>query len=252
MFGNIFEMAITIPIAIIALALHPYICFAAVAMASIIIALPGFSLTCSVMELSAKNLVSGGIHLVYALMYVLFLAFGMGYGCSVWRLTHPDLDVNVSGACESNINPFWNFLFLPLATVGMATVLGADAYQWPVMVINSGIGYAVYYFVGKYTESSSVITPSIGAFALGIFGNVYARLSKRTAFVPLIGGTIMLVPGSIGVRGAIKLFDGSNDSSGSSFVFQILGIGLSITLGLFLANLVVYPKGKKRSVFLGL
>lgn len=35
MFGNIFEMAITIPIAIIALALHPYICFAAVAMASV-------------------------------------------------------------------------------------------------------------------------------------------------------------------------------------------------------------------------
>lgn len=35
MFSNIFEMAITIPIAIIALALHPYICFAAVAMASV-------------------------------------------------------------------------------------------------------------------------------------------------------------------------------------------------------------------------
>ncbi len=55
----------------------------------------------------------------------------------------------------------------------------------------------------------------------------------------------------IGVRGAVSLFDGSNDSSGSSFVFQVLGIALSLTLGLFLANLVVYPNGKKRSVFLG-
>lgn len=47
------------------------------------------------------------------------------------------------------------------------------------------------------------------------------------------------------------MFDGSNDQSGSAFVFQVLGIALSITLGLFLSNLVVYPKGKKRSVFLG-
>jgi hypothetical protein len=39
--------------------------------------------------------------------------------------------------------------------------------------------------------------------------------------------------------------------SGGGFVFQVLGVGLSLTLGLFLANLVVYPMGKKRSVFLG-
>ncbi|CAO3703738.1 unnamed protein product [Rhizopus stolonifer] len=251
MFSNIFEMAITIPIAVIALALHPYICFAAVAMASIVIALPGYSLTCSVMELSAKNLVSGSIHLVYALMYVLFLAFGIGYGCSIWRLAHPDIEISVLAACQNGLNPYWTFLFLPLATIGLGTVYGADAYQWPIMVLDSAVGYAVYYFVGKYTNSSSVITPSAGAFALGLFGNIYARLTKRLAFVPLMGGTIILVPGSIGVRGAVSLFDGSNDSSGSSFVFQVLGIALSLTLGLFLANLVVYPKGKKKSVFLG-
>ncbi|KAG1401637.1 hypothetical protein G6F58_010706 [Rhizopus delemar] len=251
MFSNIFEMAITIPIAIIALALHPYICFAAVAMASIVIALPGYSLTCAVMELSAKNLVSGSIHLVYALMYVLFLAFGIGYGCSVWRLAHPDVELNVLGACQNGLDPYWTFLFLPLATIGLGTVYGADAYQWPSMVLDSAVGYTVYYFVGKYTGNSPVITPSAGAFALGLFGNLYARITKRLAFAPLMGGTIILVPGSIGVRGAVSLFDGSNDSSGSSFVFQVLGIALSLTLGLFLANLVVYPNGKKRSVFLG-
>ena len=35
MFSNVFEMAITIPIAVIALALHPYICFAAVAISAV-------------------------------------------------------------------------------------------------------------------------------------------------------------------------------------------------------------------------
>jgi hypothetical protein len=35
MFGNIFEMAVTIPIAVITLALHPHVCFAAVAMSAV-------------------------------------------------------------------------------------------------------------------------------------------------------------------------------------------------------------------------
>ncbi|KAG1217772.1 hypothetical protein G6F35_008868 [Rhizopus arrhizus] len=252
MLGSVFEMVITIPIAVIALALHPHICFAAVAMGAIIIALPGFSLTCSVMELSAKNFVNGSIHLIYALMYILFLAFGIGYGCSIWRLTHPDLDIDVSGSsCQSSPDPSWSFLFLPLSTIGFAMVFGASVSQWPVMILNSALGYTVSFFVSKFTGPASVITPSVGAFAIGLFGNLYGRITKRLAFVPIVGGTVVLVPGSIGVRGAIKMFDGSNDQSGSAFVFQVLGIALSITLGLFLSNLVVYPKGKKRSVFLG-
>lgn len=35
MFGNVFEMVVTIPLAIITLALQPHVCFAAVAMASV-------------------------------------------------------------------------------------------------------------------------------------------------------------------------------------------------------------------------
>ncbi|KAI9476382.1 MAG: hypothetical protein EXX96DRAFT_487148 [Benjaminiella poitrasii] len=251
MFGNVFEMVVTIPIAVVTLAFHPHVCFAAVAMAAIVIALPGYSLTCSVMELAAKNLISGVVHLVYALMYVLFLAFGIGYGCSIWRLAHSNDAIDVLGACQESINPWWTFLILPLATIGFGVVYGAAPYQWLPMVGDSAVGYAVYYFVAKAAGSSSVITPSAGAFALGLAGNIYARVTKRLAFVPIMGGTIILVPGSIGVKGAVHLFDGSNNSGGSEFVFQVLGIALSLTLGLFLANLVVYPMGKKRTVFLG-
>lgn len=35
MFNNIFEMLVTIPIAIIILAIQPYVCFAAIAMSSV-------------------------------------------------------------------------------------------------------------------------------------------------------------------------------------------------------------------------
>jgi uncharacterized membrane protein YjjB (DUF3815 family) len=203
------------------------------------------------MELAAKNLISGTVHLVYAIMYVLFLAFGIGYGCTVWRLSHPGVEISVLDVCQNSINAWWTFLILPFATIGFGIVYGASVNQWLPMVGDSAVGYAVYYFVAKYAGASSVITPSAGAFALGLFGNIYARLTKRLAFVPLMGGIIILVPGSIGVKGAVSLFDGSNNGSGSDFVFKVLGIALSLTLGLFMANLVVFPMGKKRSVFLG-
>jgi uncharacterized membrane protein YjjB (DUF3815 family) len=203
------------------------------------------------MELAARNLISGSVHLIYAMMYVLFLAFGIGYGCSIWRLTHPGIDINVLAACQESISPWWTFLILPIATVAFGIVYGASLNQWIPMMADSAVGYAVYYFVAKYAGSTNVITPSAGAFALGLFGNIYARVTKRLAFVPIMGGIIILVPGSIGVKGAVQLFDGSGGSSGGQFVFQVLAIALSLTLGLFMANLVVYPMGKKRSVFLG-
>lgn len=216
------------------------------------IALPGYSLTSAVMELAAKNLISGVVHLTYSMMYVLFLAFGIGYGCSVWRLAHPDFDINVLTACTDSINPYWTFLLLPFTTVAIGIVYGASADQWLPMVLDSGVAYAVYYFLSKSIGATSVVTPSVGAFALGLGGNIYSRITNRLAFPPLMGGIIILVPGSLGVKGAVHLFDGSTtDSTGSSFVFQVLGIALSLTLGLFLANLVVYPKGKKRSIYLG-
>ena len=203
------------------------------------------------MELAAKNLISGTVHLAYSIMYVLFLAFGIGYGCSVWRLAHPGIELDVLNSCQEHISPWWNFLLLPLCTIAIAVVYGASANQWLPMIADSAVGFTCTYFLNQYIGATSIITPSVGAFALGLVGNIYARVTKRLAFVPLMGGTIILVPGSIGVRGAVTLFDGSNNGSGSGFVFQILGIALSITLGLFLANLVVFPMGKKRSIWLG-
>lgn len=203
------------------------------------------------MELAAKNLISGVVHLIYAMVYVLFLGFGIGYGCSIWRLVHPEVQVDVLSNCQGGPSPWWIFLTLPLATMGFAIVYGASVNQWLPMMADSAVGYAVYYFVSQYAGPTSVITPSAGAFALGLFGNIYARVTKRLAFVPLMGGIIVLVPGSISVKGAIHLFDGSNTDNTGSFVFQVLAIALSLTLGLFLANLVVYPMGRKKSVFLG-
>ncbi|ORZ25617.1 hypothetical protein BCR42DRAFT_316231 [Absidia repens] len=251
MFGNVFEMVVTIVVSVITLALNSYVCYSAVALSSVVVALPGYALTSAVMELSAKNLCSGAVHLIHAIMYVLFLAFGMGYGSTVWSLTHPGVEVISMATCANPVDPYWYFLMLPLTTFGICICFGANIRQYPAFTLNAGVGFVVYYFMTKTVGPNSVITPSVGAFALGLTGNIYGRLTKQLAFVPLMGGIIILVPGSLGVRGAVSLFEDNSDHANGMFAFQIIGIALSITLGLFLANFCVYPGGRKRSVFLG-
>ncbi|KAI8343429.1 hypothetical protein BC941DRAFT_411364 [Chlamydoabsidia padenii] len=251
MFGNVFEMAVTIVVSIITLALNNYVCYSAVALSAVVVALPGYALTSAVMELSAKNLCSGTVHLIHAIMYILFLAFGMGYGSTVWSLTHPGTAIRSMDTCHNPVDPYWYFLILPMTTLGISICFGANIRQYPAFTLNAAVGFVVYYFMSKVVGPTSVITSSVGAFALGLTGNIYGRVTKRLAFVPLIGGIIILVPGSLGVRGAVTLFEDGSENANGMFAFQIIGIALSITLGLFLANLCVYPSGRKRSVFLG-
>ncbi|KAI9027551.1 hypothetical protein CLU79DRAFT_739688 [Phycomyces nitens] len=251
MFANFFEMAVSVLVSVITIALHPHVCYTAVSLSAIVIALPGYSLTSAVMEISAKNIVSGSIHLIHAIMYVFFLGFGLGYGASIWSLIHPDETIELAATCANPVSPYWYFLLLPLAGVFIAIVFGAGVKQWVPFTLNTGVGFVVYYFLSIATKGNQNITCSAGAFALGLTGNLYGKITKNLAFVPLIGGIIILVPGSLGVRGVIPLFDGSDGASGGSFATQIIGIALSITLGLFLANLCVYPTGRKRALYLG-
>jgi len=53
---------------------------------------------------------------------------------------------------------------------------------------------------------------------------------------------MMLVPGSIGVRGISEMMLSGDVVSGISFSFEMMTISLSITVGLLFAHLIVYPK----------
>ena len=52
----------------------------------------------------------------------------------------------------------------------------------------------------------------------------------------------MLVPGSIGVRGVSSVLIGGDIVSGIRFTFEMMTISMSITGGLLMAHLFVFPK----------
>lgn len=92
-----------------------------------------------------------------------------------------------------------------------------------------------------HTGTSSLIQELslvCAAFCLGIVANFFARLHNQIAIASVFAGLVWLMPGGIGLRGAVAMI--SNDG-GTDFGIQIILRTLSISVGLYLSNLVMFP-----------
>jgi len=86
-FSHVFEVLATVIIAFVARGLGsiyyngtPVFCFSAIAQSSIALILPGYTVLCAALELQSKNIVAGSVRMVYAIIYSLFLGFGILIG----------------------------------------------------------------------------------------------------------------------------------------------------------------------------
>jgi uncharacterized membrane protein YjjB (DUF3815 family) len=80
----------------------------------------------------------------------------------------------------------------------------------------------------------------VGAFAVAVAANLYARLRRRPAAVMRTPGLLLLVPGSLGFRGLTTALQ-QDFSAGSQFAFRMLLVGGALVAGLLVANVLVPP-----------
>ena len=59
-------------------------CFSAMAQSSIALILPGYIILCAALELQSRNIVAGSVRMVYAIIYSLFLGFGITIGTALF------------------------------------------------------------------------------------------------------------------------------------------------------------------------
>lgn len=83
--------------------------------------------------------------------------------------------------------------------------------------------------------------PFLGAFAVGVGANLYARLANRPALAVLTPGMVLLVPGSFGYRSFTFLID-RETIAGVDFAFTMLIVAMSVVGGLLAANAALPPK----------
>ncbi|KAL3482237.1 hypothetical protein BJX99DRAFT_84317 [Aspergillus californicus] len=294
MYSNVFEISAAVLTSFLARAFgsikynggHLF-CFSALAQSSIALILPGYLVLCASLELQSRSMVAGSVRMVYAIIYSLFLGFGITIGTAVYGL----LDAKASNDYTCPPSPITNeylqrFPFVILFTFCLATVNQAKLKQVPMMLIISFAGYVTNYFAAKRFASSIQVSSALGAFVVGVIANLYSRLRHGFAAAAMLPAIFVLVPSGLAASGSLisgiaaagqmtsqetpfsvpnngtqSFVDTASNMSTSStsshqnpfngVVFDIgygmVQVSIGFTVGLFLAALVVYPLGKKRS-----
>lgn len=273
MYSNVFEISSSIVVSFVARAFgsigHSNICFGAVVQGSLALILPGYIILCGALELQSRNLVAGSVRMFYAIIYSLFLSFGITLGAVLfgWMYKHATNETS----CPYPISPWFRFLFVPAFTIGISLINQAHWTQLPVMTVISCTGYVVTYWAGKHFQNSTEFTAALAAFVIGVMGNLYSRLWKGLAVSAMLPAIFVQVPSGVasqssllsGLQSANEIVQsngttttttsGSSDLSGSlTFGITMIQVSIGITVGLFASSLIVYPFGKKTTALFSL
>ncbi|RCH95467.1 hypothetical protein CU098_000473, partial [Rhizopus stolonifer] len=247
-YARVFEISASVLVALITRALHEYCCFVSVAMSALLILLPGYTMTIGVIELSARHVTTGIVRLVYAVFYAFQLAYGLQVGSNAYHAMNPN--VPEQSVCPSStLSPWFYFLLLPILSISLSLSYGSCRKQWISQLISCSIAFSVSYFLTQVLEGP--IVGAVAAFAIGIYANIALKLTGEPPLASLCVGVTLLVPGSIGVRGAYAALH-ANGFEKDNFPMQMLTIALGLAAGLFGSAMIIYPSSKKRSMYISL
>lgn len=284
LYSNIFEISAAVLTSFLARAFGSInhgstFCFSALAQSSIALILPGYTVLCGSLELQSRNIVAGSVRMVYAIIYSLFLGFGITVGTSFYGWA--DRNASSATTCATSMPSWFGFIFVPPFTLCLIVINQGKVKQMPVMLAIAFAGYIVNHFSAIRFSSNAQIANTLGALAIGVLGNMYSRLRHGLAAAALLPAIFVQVPSGLAASGSLisgvtsanqitnQTVNGTagngttNYGSGGTGLgtgvgglgnsavlnvgYSMIQVAIGITVGLFLSALVVYPFGKRRS-----
>jgi len=240
-------------------------------------ALTATIIVCGSLELQSKNIVAGSVRMVYAIIYSLFLGFGITIGTSLYGAF--DKKANSDVTCRTKNPPWYPFIFVPPFTLCLIIINHGKFKQMPAMLFIAFAGYVVNHFVAAKIPSNAQIANTVGALTIGTLGNLYSRLRHGLAASALLPAIFVLVPSGLAAQGSLVsgvssanqitnqtingtatnvtmtvsngtragLMGGDMNNMVLDVGYSMIQVAIGITVGLSLSALVVYPCGKRRS-----
>ncbi|MBA3397234.1 MAG: threonine/serine exporter family protein [Deltaproteobacteria bacterium] len=205
-----------------------------VTVAALIVLLPGMSLTVAMTDLATRHLIAGTARLMSAVIVLLELVVGVALG---ERLAVALVDVEQAIPIPL---PAWSqWIALVATAIAIAIVVQAQLRAFVWIVAACAGGYAGNRLGATWLDAQMGVL--VGAFAVGVLANVFARLMERPAQVVLVPAVLLLVPGSMGFRGMTSLL-GHDTLTGVETVFAMFVVAFALVAGLLIANAVVSPR----------
>lgn len=213
------------------------IAYKTVVIASLIVLMPGLTLTNAVSELAAQQLVAGTARFAGAMMSLLNLTFGTVAGLQLAKLMGWELQEApaVFPALPLELGA------LGVAAFAFAVLFRAGTRDYPLVMVSVLLGYGLTRLGGEVLGLASE-TFAGGAFFAGIgiaaISNAYGRWRNRPGALIRVPGIILLVPGSMGFR-SINFVMERDVFLGLDTAFTVVTALVALVAGLLFGNLLV-------------
>jgi uncharacterized membrane protein YjjP (DUF1212 family) len=202
-------------------------------LSSLIILVPGLSLTMGLAELSSRNMVSGTARVMDATMQLFKLYFGAFLGVSLGFQLFGQQEVELAVTL-----PVWvNWLGVFMLSVGLVAIFRTRMKHVPWAITSTFIAYAASTWSSTYLENG--LGAFVGAFALGVFANMFSRIANAPSTIVAMHGLIVLVPGSKTYIGLNSFISGQDIIRTDHIGQETFLILMSLVAGLIFANVVM-------------
>lgn len=198
--------------------------------------LPGLRITLSMLDLSTGNSVTGSAKFLSSIITAMNLGIGVVAGMTLGQATGIGDESDILNSTSYGTTPEW-FLAICIVAVTFPCIILLDAKlsHTPQYIFGSAMAYYLSSYCTLYIGQA--FGSWIAAVAVGLVGNIYGRLTQYPAIEFILFGILMLVPGSIGVRGILA----GSALTTVTFLSQMLTVAIAIVTGLFTANVVLPP-----------
>lgn len=200
---------------------------------SLIVLLPGMSLTNAVNELTSQHLVSGSARFAGALTTVMKLAVGTMIAMTGAAMLGAQPQVRALRP-----QPEWlGWIALVVVAYALAVLFRAGRRDYLLVMATVVAGYALSDLVsGAWGGQVGIF---LSALAMTAAGNAYARWMKRPGALIRLPGIIVLVPGSASLRGLLELVQQQDVGVGQTAMLGVVNILLALVAGLLFGNLLL-------------
>ncbi|KAF9233444.1 hypothetical protein BU15DRAFT_53866 [Melanogaster broomeanus] len=268
LYGNVFEITVATLLSFLSAALADtkHFCYSAVASSSVVLILPGFIVLCGSLELASRSLVAGAVRLCFALMYSLFLGFGLSIGAELYEKIIGQTVLGATDyACVQSHDPagpwwqqtpsvWWAFLTVPMYSLFLSLRLMAPWWKKELLLLIgiASVGWVTNHFVSVKFPNQSDISAAVGAFAVGFVSNMYGRFFNGNAFVVMLTGILFQVPSGLGNGGLLNFVSAQTAGSSSSYLsgfqtaLQLISVAIGLTVGLGISLVIVHPVQSRR------
>jgi uncharacterized membrane protein YjjB (DUF3815 family) len=196
--------------------------------------LPGITITIGLLEIYSGMTTYGSARLVYGVTVASQIGFGLSLGYMLLSRSDSIPQSFIDGCKPENSLPIeCCIILIPMAAACMAIIIRSSLRQLPGMMLTASIG-----FLTSYITTNSGAGPSssfIAAMMVTISARLYAYFDgNQRPFTYIVAGLLVLVPGSVAVRGMSNMWSG-NSQAGFEFTFRMLLIAVCLAIGVFIA-----------------